>query len=72
MRPPYGRGEKRPIIMNGMKKKLVLLILAGPMVVAALHPQTGAYAPFVSRLRTAVRGPEVKISWKDAADPADV
>lgn len=71
MRPPYGRGEKRPIIMNGMKKKLVLLILAGPMVVAALHPQTGAYAPFVSRLRTAVRGPEVKISWKDAADPAE-
>ena len=41
-----------------------LLFIAG----LALAQEGTVYAPFVSRLKAAVRGPQIKLSWKDSAD----
>ncbi len=71
--PRYGRGRKPPIIIIVMKKKLVLLALAALFVCARLTSETSeVYAPFVSRLKAAVRGPQIKLTWKDSPDVAGV
>lgn len=54
-----------------MKKPLILaaaLALALLFSGTNLFAQTQDYAPFVSRLKAAVKGPQIKLTWQDAAD----
>jgi hypothetical protein len=52
-----------------MRNKLAFAVLAALIVVTALPAdQKDVYAPFVSRLKAAVRGPQIKLTWKDSPD----
>jgi len=72
----YRQAETPPIIVEVMSRRvfyvavlcLALSSIAAPPTVSA--QDGGVFAPFPSRLRVAVRDPEVRLTWRDAA--ADV
>ena len=52
-----------------MRNKLAFAVLASLILVTALPAnEKDVYAPFVSRLKAAVRGPQIKLTWKDSPD----
>ncbi len=54
--------------MSMMKKLIAGILLFSAIGGLAIAEETEIYAPFVSRLKAAVRGPQIKLSWKDSPD----
>lgn len=57
----------RPIIINTMKNKVLSAFLLAALLFP-LYAQEEVFSPFVSRLKAAVRGPEIKLTWTDSPD----
>jgi hypothetical protein len=52
-----------------MRNKLIIAVLAALLFIPNLTAdEKDVYAPFVSRLKAAVRGPQIKLTWKDSPD----
>lgn len=59
--------------MNPNRILAALLLLLTPVLLSAQTPEerTDVFAPFVSRIRVAVRDPQIRVTWRDSEDLTD-